>query len=80
MSIHFDAVNADVLLKATNVEGVYNCHADDSSVTLDHISFGEAPSHVIPMDMMAIQFCEENRIPGNYYDYICYLPLCNPPW
>ncbi|OMP07017.1 Aspartate/glutamate/uridylate kinase [Corchorus olitorius] len=33
-------INADVLLKGTNV-GVYDCHSDNGSATLDHISFRE---------------------------------------
>ncbi|KAH7854860.1 hypothetical protein Vadar_018482 [Vaccinium darrowii] len=46
-------INADVVLKGTNVSGIY-----------DHISFREVVSRgVTSMDMMAIQYCEENGIP-----------------
>lgn len=51
---YFLAVNADAVLKGTNVSGMY-----------DHISFREVVSRgVTSMDMMAIQYCEENGISG----------------
>ncbi|KAF5206986.1 Uridylate kinase [Thalictrum thalictroides] len=58
-------VNADAVLKGTNVEGVYDCHSRNSNnVTFEHISFRELVSRgVTSMDMMAITFCEENGIP-----------------
>ena len=59
------SVNADALLKGTNVDGVYDCHAGNNNVILDHISFREVVSRgVTSMDMMSITYCEENGIPG----------------
>ena len=61
----FLTVNAEAVLKGTNVNGIYDCHSGNNSVMLDHISFREAVSRgVTSMDMMAIQYCEENGIPG----------------
>ncbi|KAF9676594.1 hypothetical protein SADUNF_Sadunf08G0018800 [Salix dunnii] len=57
-------INADALLKGTNVDGVYDCHAGNNNVILDHISFREVVSRgVASMDMMSITYCEENGIP-----------------
>lgn len=55
-------ISADAILKGTNVNGVYDCQ--NNNVTLDHVSYREVVSRgVTSMDMMAIQFCEENAIP-----------------
>ncbi|XP_020203993.1 uncharacterized protein LOC109789445 isoform X2 [Cajanus cajan] len=54
-------LNADAVLKGTNVNGVFDCHPDNDNVTLDHISFREVVSK--SMDMMALTYCEENGIP-----------------
>ncbi|PSR98048.1 Uridylate kinase [Actinidia chinensis var. chinensis] len=57
-------MNAEAVLKGTNVNGIYDCHSGNNNVMLDHISFREAVSRVVTsMDMMAIQYCEENGIP-----------------
>uniref|UniRef100_A0A2P2K2G6 UMP kinase n=1 Tax=Rhizophora mucronata TaxID=61149 RepID=A0A2P2K2G6_RHIMU len=57
-------INADVLLKGTNVNGIYDCHPSNSNVILDHVSFREVAARgVTSMDMMAITYCEENAIP-----------------
>ncbi|KAF7820228.1 Uridylate kinase isoform A [Senna tora] len=57
-------LNADAVLKGTNVNGVYDCHTSSDNVTLDHISFREIASRgVTSMDMMALAYCEENGIP-----------------
>ncbi|KAB5544065.1 hypothetical protein DKX38_012177 [Salix brachista] len=57
-------INADALLKGTNVDGVYDCHAGNNNEILDHISFREVVSRgVTSMDMMSITYCEENGIP-----------------
>lgn len=54
-------VNADAVIKGTNVNGI----CDKNNVALDHISFRDAVSRdCSSMDLMAIQFCEENAIPG----------------
>ncbi|XP_058205705.1 uncharacterized protein LOC131319474 [Rhododendron vialii] len=67
-------INADAVLKGTNVGGIY-----------DHISFRDVVSRgVTPMDMMAIQYCEENEIsvvvfnllePGNISRALCGEPV-----
>ncbi|CAK7325329.1 unnamed protein product [Dovyalis caffra] len=57
-------INADALLKGANVNGVYDRHAGNSNIILDHISFRDVVSRgVTSMDMMAITYCEENGIP-----------------
>lgn len=59
-------VNADAVLKGTNVDGIYDSHSrTTNSSAFEHISFRELVSRgVTSMDMMAITFCEENGIPG----------------
>ncbi|KAF8397831.1 hypothetical protein HHK36_016756 [Tetracentron sinense] len=58
-------INADAVLKGTNVDDVYDCHSrNNNNVTFEHISFREVVSRgITSMDMMAITFCEENGIP-----------------
>ncbi|XP_011010401.1 PREDICTED: uncharacterized protein LOC105115258 [Populus euphratica] len=57
-------INADALLKGTNVDGVYDHHAGNSNAILDHISFREVVSRGVTLvDMMAMTCCEENGIP-----------------
>ncbi|CAL5207350.1 unnamed protein product [Lathyrus oleraceus] len=57
-------VNAQAVLKATNVDGVYDCNSRDNNFTFEHISFRELVSRgVTSMDMSALTFCEENAIP-----------------
>ncbi|CAL5196049.1 unnamed protein product [Lathyrus oleraceus] len=57
-------VNAQAVLKATNVDGVYDYNSRDNNFTFEHISFRELVSRgVTSMDMSALTFCEENAIP-----------------
>ncbi|KAK9153800.1 hypothetical protein Sjap_001280 [Stephania japonica] len=64
-------VNAGALLKGTDVDSMSGCNsrnanntADDNSVAFEHISFRELVSRgMVPMDVMAITFCEESGIP-----------------
>ncbi|KAK7279533.1 hypothetical protein RJT34_24586 [Clitoria ternatea] len=57
-------LNADAVLKGTNVNGVFYCNPRNDNVTLDHISFREVLSRgVTSIDMMALTYCEENGIP-----------------
>lgn len=68
MSMYFHPVNADVVLKGTNVNGIYDCHSGNGNVALEHISFREAvSSNFTTMDTMALTYCEENGIPGWYF-------------
>ncbi|KDO61002.1 hypothetical protein CISIN_1g035510mg, partial [Citrus sinensis] len=56
--------HAEVVLKGTNVDGVYDCHSRDNNATFEHISFRELGSRgAIPMDSTALSFCDENSIP-----------------
>lgn len=53
------------MVKGTNVEGVYDCHSQDSNATFEHITFHDLASRgLTTMDTMALNFCEENSIPG----------------
>ncbi|KAL4557383.1 hypothetical protein LXL04_035559 [Taraxacum kok-saghyz] len=53
-------INADAVIKGTNVNGI----CDKNNEALDHISFRDAVSRdCSSMDLMAIQFCQENAIP-----------------
>ncbi|GFY82695.1 aspartate/glutamate/uridylate kinase family protein [Actinidia rufa] len=57
-------IQADAVLKGTNVDGVYLCDSRSNNVISEHISFRELASRgASPMDMMAVTFCEENGIP-----------------
>lgn len=57
-------INANAVLKGTNIDGVYDCRSGNSAVALDHISFRDvAAKGTTSMDMMAITYCEENGIP-----------------
>ncbi|GLT75073.1 hypothetical protein SLA2020_468240 [Shorea laevis] len=57
-------INAEAVLKGTNVDGVYDCHSQDNNATFEHISFRDLVSRgATPMDIMALTFCEENGIP-----------------
>ncbi|KAI4349042.1 hypothetical protein L6164_009690 [Bauhinia variegata] len=57
-------INAEAVLKGTNVDGVYDCNSRDNNFTFEHISFRELVSRgAASMDMSALTFCEENGIP-----------------
>ncbi|XP_073099580.1 uncharacterized protein [Elaeis guineensis] len=58
-------INAEVVLKGTTADGVYDCHSRNSNnAVFEHISFRELVSRgFTAMDMTAITFCEENNIP-----------------
>ncbi|KAK7267873.1 hypothetical protein RIF29_20553 [Crotalaria pallida] len=57
-------LNAEAVLKGTNVDGVYDCKSRDNNFTFEHISFRELVSRgATSMDMSALTFCEENAIP-----------------
>ncbi|KAF5773120.1 putative UMP kinase transcription factor Trihelix family [Helianthus annuus] len=56
-------LHADVVIKGTNVHGMYECD-NISSVAYEHISFRELASRgSSQIDKMAATFCEENSIP-----------------
>ncbi|KAI3878380.1 hypothetical protein MKW98_001795 [Papaver atlanticum] len=58
-------IHAEAVLKGTNVDGVHDCHSENSSnEAFKHISYRELISTgVTSIDMMAVSFCEENAIP-----------------
>lgn len=62
-----DPVNAEVVLKATNVDGIFD---DDpkknpNARLLDTLTYQDVLSKDLSvMDMTAITLCQENNIPG----------------
>ncbi len=63
----FSSVNAEAVLKGTNVDGVYDCNSRDNNFTFERISFRDlATRGATSMDAMALNYCEENNIPGLY--------------
>ncbi len=64
-------IRADVLLKATMVDGVYS---DDpkkvkNSVRFDHISYNEVITRELKvMDISAVALCKENHLPIKIFD------------
>lgn len=57
-------INADAVLKGTNINGIYDSRSRHRNATKRHISFSEVViKDVTAMDAMAIQYCEENGIP-----------------
>lgn len=64
-------INAEAMVKGTNVEGVYDCHSQDSNATFEHITFHELASRgLTTMDTMALNFCEENSIPVVVFNFL----------
>ena len=59
-------VGADVVLKATNVDGIYTAdpHLDDDAEFIEHISFSEVLNRNLKvMDGTAISMCREHNLP-----------------
>jgi uridylate kinase len=64
-------INADVILKGTRVDGIYNAdpEKDKSAVRFDEISFERVISLGLSvMDMTAFTICQENNIPIVVFD------------
>jgi uridylate kinase len=60
-------VNAEVVLKATNVDGVYDADPrhNPNAHLLETVSYHEVTTRDLSvMDMTAITLCQENNIPG----------------
>ncbi|XP_020253291.1 uncharacterized protein LOC109830448 isoform X2 [Asparagus officinalis] len=58
-------INADVLLKGTNMDVGYDCHSRTNSDAFEHIAFKDLDSRGFSaMDMTTMTFCAENNIPG----------------
>ena len=61
------AVNAEVVLKATNVDGVYDAdpRQNPNARLLETVSYHEVTTRDLSvMDMTAITLCQENNIPS----------------
>lgn len=76
-------ISADVILKGTNVEGVFD---KDPNIELDAVKFDEVDYRDVilqglrVMDLTAITFCQDNNIPilvfdltkkGNFWRVVC---------
>jgi len=64
-------IGADVLLKATKVNGVYSADPklDPSATRYDEISFMEVVNRDLRiMDLTAITFCKDNNLPIRVFD------------
>lgn len=69
----FNPVNAEVVLKATNVDGVYDDdpRRNPNARLLDTLTYHEVTSKDLSvMDMTAITLCQENNIPGTLRSFI----------
>ena len=67
MALTGHAVNAEVVLKATNVDGVYeeDPRSNPDAQLLHTVSYQEVITRDLSvMDMTAITLCQENNIPG----------------
>jgi uridylate kinase len=65
-------LEADILLKATKVDGVYTSdpNKNPSAKRYDHLTFDEAlAKHLAVMDMTAMTMCREHRIPVLVFDF-----------
>lgn len=68
-------IKADVLLKGTRVDGVYNAdpEKDPKATKFDHLSFSEAYEKKLHiMDLTAFTLCEENKMPVIVFDMNCH--------
>jgi len=64
-------VHADLIMKATRVDGVYSAdpEKDASATRYERLSFEEAIQRNLQfMDQTAIQLCRENRVPIVVFD------------
>lgn len=65
-------LNANILLKATKVDGVYNKdpHKDDSAVKYDKLTFTDAISQQLGvMDLTALSMCMEHELPVVVFNF-----------
>jgi len=64
-------MNAEVLLKGTRVDGIYNAdpEKDSSAIKFDKLTFEEAYTRGLKiMDLTAITMCSENNLPIIVFD------------
>jgi uridylate kinase len=65
-------LNADILLKATKVDGVYtgDPKTDSTATRFDKLSFSQAiERNLRVMDMTALAMCMENKLPVIVFDF-----------
>jgi uridylate kinase len=65
-------LNAEVLLKATKVDGVYSAdpQRDPTATRYEHLSFGQAVSRKVGvMDLTALTMCLERQLPVIVFDF-----------
>ena len=65
-------LNADVLLKATKVDGVYTAdpRKDPAARRYESLTFGEAVEKQLGvMDLTALTMCMEHKLPLIVFDY-----------
>ncbi len=70
-ALRANEINADVILKGTNVSGVYNVdpNKDSNAIKYDKVSFHEVISKELRvMDMTAFTMCQENNLPIIVFD------------
>ena len=70
-ALRANEINADVILKGTNVSGVYNAdpNKDSTAIKYDKVSFNEVISKGLKvMDMTAFTMCQENNLPIIVFD------------
>jgi len=64
-------INADVVIKGTKVDGVYNADPmkDKAAVRYDHLGYDQVIEEKLAvMDTTAIVLCRDNRMPIRVYD------------
>lgn len=65
-------LNADILLKATKVDGVYDAdpHLHEDARKFDHLTFSEALERKLGiMDLTALTMCLEHNLPVKVFDF-----------
>ena len=70
-ALRANEINADVILKGTRVDGIYNAdpEKDSTAVKFDKISFTKVISLGLNvMDMTAFTLCQENNLPIVVFD------------
>ena len=70
-ALRANEINADVILKGTRVDGIYNCDPlkNPDAVKYDELSFATVFSEGLKvMDMTAFTLCKENNLPIIVFD------------
>ncbi len=67
-------IGADLLLKATKVDGIYNADParDKTATRFEHLDYDEVIEHKLRvMDTAAIALCRDHGLPMRIYDMTC---------